>query len=144
MSPSPLSLAATVTYHRIILISCGKTAGRSCRSSRTFVYFAVYVRFSVASGKKEPVTPTSGGVTGVGWPISTLLDRLHPFAGARSTLRWWWWSVSRFQRADNASSTRKIRIALAHSRNSQLRVDSGLVSRGSIMRNPKIYGDSRE
>lgn len=81
MSPSPLSLAATVTYHRIILISCGKTAGRSCRSSRTFVYFAVYVRFSVASGKKEPVTPTSGGVTGVGWPISTLLDRLHPLLG---------------------------------------------------------------
>lgn len=30
----PLALAATVTYHRIILISCRKTAGGSCRGVR--------------------------------------------------------------------------------------------------------------
>lgn len=34
MKAAPLALAATVTYHRIILISCRKTAGGSCRGVR--------------------------------------------------------------------------------------------------------------
>jgi len=34
MKAVPLALAATVTYHRIILISCRKTAGGSYRGVR--------------------------------------------------------------------------------------------------------------
>lgn len=34
MKAAPLTLAATVTYHRIILISCRKTANGSCRGVR--------------------------------------------------------------------------------------------------------------
>jgi hypothetical protein len=34
MKAAPLALAATVTYHRIILISCRKTASGSCRGVR--------------------------------------------------------------------------------------------------------------
>lgn len=76
MRPSPLSLAATVTYHRIILISRGKTAGGSWPSSPTFLHFPPSTpspRLLLSSaGKKEPVTPTRGGVDG-GWP-----PRLNP------------------------------------------------------------------
>lgn len=85
MSPSPLSLAATVTYHRIILISCGKTppARSSPEFARTFLHFGIHLRPTFLApvtrrrrGKKEPwrVTPTSGDVTGVGWPVTTLLQ----------------------------------------------------------------------
>lgn len=74
MRPSPLSLAATVTYHRIILISRGKTAGGSWPSSPTFLHFPRprRSRRPLSGSKKEPVTPTRGGVDG-GWPL-----RLNP------------------------------------------------------------------
>lgn len=109
MRPSPLSLAATVTYHRIILISRGKTAGGSWPSSPTFLHFPRPRRLLAFScprlEKRNRLRPLVGVSTGVGRPVSTLL-------GPPSSLD--------FQvpgGADVASSaeTRKIRVCLAHS-----------------------------
>lgn len=76
MRPSPLSLAATVTYHRIILISRGKTAGGSWPSSPTFLHFPRPRRLLAFScprlEKRNRLRPLDGGVDG-GWP-----PRLNP------------------------------------------------------------------
>lgn len=131
MSPSPLSLAATVTYHRIILISRGKTAGRSWPSWRTLLLCLVYTRFaefSTASGKKEPVTPTSGGVTGVGCGLSRPSEPPSPLAGYRRVASAgggrFPGSGGRTTRRD-ASSARTIPFDLAHSWNFALPDDPG-------------------
>ena len=110
MRPSPLSLAATVTYHRIILISRGKTPRRKLAEFANLPPLSPSAPFPPSSPSSLRLKKGTGYAhswgcrRGLATPSQPSSARLHP-------------SVSRFQGAADPSSaeTRKIRICLAHS-----------------------------
>lgn len=108
--PPSLALAATVTYHRIILISCRKTVGGSCRGVRHLAEKGItgYAHLAAICDRVQ-TTPCH-------LPSPRPPHSIHPLRQKPLS------PFSQFpERGGREKPTRKFQARFSHSRNSTLR-----------------------